>query len=399
MKVLYLGSVIKTEDCTKYLGPSVAGNKMQMGILKGLKKILVEDLYVLTETPIAAFPREKKSYIGSGSIRLTNDIDALKVPFINIFIIKQIYLIINAFVMICKWAKKNGNKKKVIICFNAFPYVAMPIILASKLFSIKTICIFADPPVDVVRRSLIGRVAKYIEDRSVVKNIKKFDGLIVLNEKSIEKYASNSKYILVDGGFDLDCTPKNQPGGQWLSIQENDMVKMVFSGALFEYNGIKNLIKAVRLVDSDRLCLEIYGSGPLEHYIEQASKEDNRVRFMGNVPNSEMIRIQQEAGILINPRHVKDPISLYTFPSKIIEYLLSGTPVITTKLNGLTKEYLDNVFVTLDETPAEIANTIDFVLKQDKDCLIQKATAAREFVIQNKNWNVWIDKIIEFIYV
>ena len=106
---------------------------------------------------------------------------------------------------------------------------------------------------------------------------------------------------------------------------------------------------------------------------------------------------QQEVGILINPRLVNDPISLYTFPSKIIEYLLSGVPVITTKINGLTKGYLDNLFVVDGETPSEIAKTIDFVIKQDKDYLIQKTKNARLFIIQNKNWKIHCEKINEFL--
>lgn len=397
MKILYLGSVIKTEDCTKYLGPSVAGNKMQIGILKGLQKILKTDLCVLTETPIASFPRENKFFVKSGRIVLTNEIDARKVPFINIFILKQISLIISSFIMICKWAIKNRREKKIIICFNAFPYVSIPVILSSKLFHAKRVCIFADPPINVVKRNYIGTIAKYLEDKSTVKNIKKFDGLVVLNKEAIKEYAPDSKYILVDGGFDIDDTPSNKPGGQWLSMKENDSIKVVFSGALIEYNGIQNLIKAIKLVDSDQLYLEIYGSGPLENYVKQLSEKDNRIRFMGNISNSKMLKIQQESGILINPRLINDNISLYTFPSKVIEYLLSGVPVITTRLNGLTRDYLDNVFVAEDDSAIELAKTIDFVIKQDKENLIKRTTVARDFIIKNKNWGAHCENIYAFL--
>ena len=38
-------------------------------------------------------------------------------------------------------------------------------------------------------------------------------------------------------------------------------------------------------------------------------------------------------------RVVNDPIAQVTFPSKTFEYLLSGTPVLSTRLNGYTHEY------------------------------------------------------------
>jgi glycosyltransferase involved in cell wall biosynthesis len=271
--------------------------------------------------------------------------------------------------------------------------------MASKVFKVKTVCIFADPPIDTIKRSFVGKIAKHFEDTVTARNIKKFDGLIVLNKKSIEKYAPRAKYILIDGGFDLDDVTMKKPGGQWLNLKDNDVVEIVFSGALNEYNGIKNLIDAVKYIESKRFCLKIYGFGPLEEYIKAASERDNRIKFFGNIPNIEMLVVQQEAGILINPRPVNDAISLYTFPSKMIEYLLSGTPVISTALNGLTQDYLNNVFIIKNEDPQGIAEAIDYVLNQDKDYLIKKAKNAQRFVVSNKNWDIHCAQIKKFIEV
>lgn len=397
MKVLFLGSVIRTEDCIKYKGPSVAGNKMQIGLIKGLSNLFVGNLTVFTQVPIGAFPKEKKILMSRGKINLVNSIYAFKIPFVNIFIIKQLFLIINTLIMIASWSLTNNNEDKVIISFNAFPYISIPTLLAGKLFKLKTVCVFADPPIDVVKRGLLGNLAKLIEDRVTKKNIQKFDGLIVLNEKSIEKYAPNSRYILVDGGFDLADTPTNELGGQWLTAQKGELVTGVFSGALTEYNGIENLVEAMKFVKSRNFKVEFYGAGPLEEYVKEASKQDNRIILMGNVPNDEMIKRQQAAGVLINPRLVSEPVSMYTFPSKMIEYLLSGTPVATTKLNGLTNEYLENSFVFRDDTAKEMAKTIDYILQQDKKDLIKKAKMARNFIVENKNWDVHSKKIKDFI--
>ena len=370
---------------------------MQIGIIKSLKKILKEDLFILTQIPIAAYPKERKICLCSGSIRLTNDIHAEKVPFLNIFCLKQMFLLINTFILICNWSRRNLNKNKIIICYNAFPFVSIPAVLASKIFNIRTICIFADPPIDSEKGNTIRRLAKYTENVSFTKYIKQFSGLIVLNEDSIRKYAPKLNYILIDGGFDVSETPINPPGGQWLNINGNDKLRIVFSGALVEYNGIKNLVSSLQYVKNTHISLEIYGLGPLEDYVINASQIDKRIKYMGNVPNSEMLKIQQNAGILINPRPVNDRVSQYTFPSKMIEYLLSGTPVITTKLNGLSIEYLNNVFAINGEKPTDIAETIELVLTQDKEYLVQKATKAREFIENEKSWDNHSYKIMEFI--
>lgn len=398
MKLLYIGSVIRTEDCTKNIGPSVAGNKMQIGLIKGLIKYFLENVSILTERPIAAFPREKTIYIKGGNIELKEKIFATKVPFINIFILKQLSLIINAFLLIKKWVKKYKREEKAIICYNAYPYIALPVLWAAKLFNIKVICILADPPLDGIKHGILGRVAKVIEDRSTKRSIRKFDGLIVLNENAIIEYAQDSKYIVVDGGFEIEDTPNTPCGGQWIDHSNEDApLKVIFSGAIIEYNGVLNLIEAAKLVRNPRFRLEIYGSGPLVSYIEKESKEDKRINYMGIVPNTEMMKIQRQAALLVNPRPTNDPISKVTFPSKMIEYLISGTPVVTTKLNGFTEDYLKHMFIFLDETPQAMADTIDDILSRDPNDLIKKSTDAREFIKEYKNWGVQSKKIIGFI--
>lgn len=396
MEILFLGSVVKPEDCTKYLGPSVAGNKMQLGIIKELKK-LHDNITVATEIPIASYPRERKIIIKASDIEVADDIQAKVVPFINIFLLKQISIIICAFLVLLKWSIRNKREKKVIITFNSFPYISIPTILTSKLFKIKMICIFADPPIDSVNRGLLGKIAQFFERKSTEKNIKDYDGIVALNKKAIEKYAPNTKFVLVDGGFDISDKPQNEPGGQWLEYSEGDIIDIVFSGGLYEYNGLKNLVEAFKSIENDNLRLNIYGEGPLKDFIKNATQTDCRIVYHGNVSNDKMLIIQQNAGVLINPRPTSDPISLYTFPSKMIEYMLSGTPVITTKLNGLTPDYLNNVFFIEDNSILEIEKGIKFVTELEKEQLINKAKEARTFIISNKTWEIQSKKIYQFI--
>lgn len=369
---------------------------MQIGILNGLNK-LHDEITVVTETPIASYPKEKKILIKSGNIEISDGIQAKVVPFVNIFVLKQITMIICSFFILLKWAIKNRKEKMTIITFNPFPYTAIPTILVSSIFKIKKICIFADPPIDAVKRSSLGKIAKYFENKSTEINIKKYDGLVVLNEKAVEKYSPNTKFILVDGGFDVNDIPENNPGGQWLQYSEGDIVDIVFSGGLYEYNGLVNLIQAFKTIDSKKLRLNIYGEGPLKEYVVDSSIINDMIVYHGNVPNELMVRIQQKSALLINPRLTNDPISLYTFPSKMIEYMLSGTPVLTTELNGLTTEYLRNLFVIESNTVREIAESIECVSKLSKDELIMKATKARDFIINNKTWDIQCEKIYNFI--
>ncbi|MBP3360682.1 MAG: hypothetical protein J6N52_07515 [Clostridia bacterium] len=43
--------------------------------------------------------------------------------------------------------------------------------------------------------------------------------------------------------------------------------------------------------------------------------------------------------MLVNPRSATDEFTKYSFPSKTMEYMLSGTPVVMYKLAGIPDEY------------------------------------------------------------
>ena len=71
-----------------------------------------------------------------------------------------------------------------------------------------------------------------------------------------------------------------------------------------------------------------------------------------------------------------------TFPSKIFEYMLSGTPVITTRLNGFNSEYYDTMYFVEDNTVNELVTGIKMVLSQTPEQLRQKAYSAYRLVLQ-----------------
>jgi len=170
----------------------------------------------------------------------------------------------------------------------------------------------------------------------------------------------------------------------------------LFSGALTEYNGIKNLIEAFHLIENVDVFLDIYGDGYLKEYVNQASQNDKRIRYHGRVDNKKVLRYQREAWLLINPRNTEDIVSKVTFPSKTFEYLLSGTPVLSTRLNGYTEEYNGTMFFIDNNSPEEIAKAITSLINNKADMQIV-ASRGREFVKNTRSWKRQAGRIYDFI--
>ena len=386
--ILFLGYAIPKEEASVLYGASVAGNKMQINILENLSKYKNLNIKCLTIYPTAAYPKGK-IFVKKELICLFGGFYSLKIGFINIPIFKQFFETI----AIYKEAKKIIKKEniKMIFTFNMFPQIGLPAKWLKKKYGCKIMTLLADLPIDdtIGRRGINLKLRSFFE-KLTKKAILYCDNIIALNKQAVDLYAPGSSYIVVEGGVDFEDMNE-------LPVKKNSIKNIVYSGALVEYSGIMNLIEAMKYVNDKEVILDIYGKGQLMEYIIQCTQNISNVKYKGSVDNSTMKNIQSKAFLLINPRPIDNPISKVTFPSKIFEYMISGTPVLTTKLNGLTDEYLDNMFFVDSDDPLILADKINEIMSLPVNVLVEKAMSARKFVIENKTWKQQCIKINEFI--
>ena len=365
---------------------------MQLGILKSLSKKMKKNLDIITIYPTASYPKVKKIIFKTHTSNIIKNIESKFIGFINIPFIKDLTQIISI-LRTCRKIIKQKEECK-ILTFNARPSVSISAIILKKIYKCEIICLLADPPVDIKERFGIKKYIMNIFWRLIEKNILYYDKIIALNEEASKIYAPKKPYIIVDGGIDIDdyVIDKNL-----CKKEDNNKKVVLFTGALTEYNGIKELIEAMKLIKDIDIELQICGDGPLKEYVIENSKENSNIVYKGVVSNKEARTLQVNSKLLINPRRVDDLISRVTFPSKMIEYMLSGTPVLSTKLNGLTKEYIENLYIIDNLDKYELSEKIKLIVNYNENELEKKQCNAKTFILENKIWDLQINKIYEFI--
>ena len=132
--------------------------------------------------------------------------------------------------------------------------------------------------------------------------------------------------------------------------------------------------------------------------INERAKTDSRIKIFGFLPSRlDLLKKQQEATMLISTRDPSEPASKYCFPSKIFEYMVSGNPVISTRIDGIPDEY----FEYLVELPDLSAQTISEKIKLIGDMSEQERSAlgkdAREFVLSQKNNIEQMKRVLKFV--
>lgn len=254
--------------------------------------------------------------------------------------------------------------------------------LLGKRYNIPVIGIITDLP------GMLGVENK--ATRKTVMRMQNFDGYILLTEQMNEIVNPNHRPYIIMEGLCASQLPELYLGKRRKVI--------LYSGSLWKNDaGIEYLVQGFINAKLSGYELHLYGTGELVPWIEEISKEHQNVKYMGCVTNSEMVKIQSDAMLLVNPRPSKEEFCKYSFPSKTIEYMASGTPVLMTRLPGVPSEYFDYVYTIEDETSEGMCKTLEIVLSKEEKDLKEFGASAREFVKEKKSQKWQSERVYEFV--
>ena len=389
MHIIYLGIISRPEDIGKIGEASVAGNKMQYNLLKYLSRYDDLKIDIVSFHPYRSFHRSKKLFVKTAKETLFEGVDLWQVGYVNLPVVKQLLLPI---VTYFKAKSLLVDDTDVLFAYDMYPTQGIPMSMLRKKVKDKTLCLLADLSVGQVKKTKgLKKLLRKLYESNTLSNMRKCQNYIALNENAMKAYAPHSNYIIVDGGIEPDEFAEKECS--WSGEEKN----IIYTGALVDYSGIMNLVKAITLIEDQRIVLDIYGSGVLQGEIERAAAENKRIRFHGSVDNKTAIKAQQSAWLLANPRPVGSEIAKVTFPSKIFEYLMSERPVMTTRLNGFSKDYDELLYWIDGEAPEDIAACINKISREIPEVILDRAKSARQYLLKNKTWEINAEKIHEFI--
>lgn len=315
-------------------------------------------------------------------------------PFINIPVLKHLCIFICSFFNVLKWGLK-GSKDKAIICDVLCVSSSMGSLLASKLCNLKSVAVVTDIFDQMVGQKSTGLKALLKKLAGVLNRIyvSHFDKYILLTEAMNGLVNPKDKsYIVMEGLCDKKLVDE-----KFTSHKKSYPKVVMYAGGLEERYGMKILVDAFKTIQDEDIELHLYGSGSYVDQLIMEIEKDNRIKFWGVKANAEIVEAEYRATLLVNPRFTTEEFTKYSFPSKNIEYMVSGTPLLTTKLPGMSEEYYPYIYLIEDETVEGYAKTLSDILRQSDEILAKKGRIARDFVLNKKNNVNQAGRIIEFI--
>lgn len=378
MRIQYISSTMIESDFINLFNksksiPGQQAQKYNRLMIEGLEANNY-DVDVISAIPIDSSCYKKFFYKGKKSRR--NNICYYYLPVFNIPGVKNFFQMIGSFIKVLISDKKN----KIVICDVLNASVSFGACVAAKIRKIPCVGIITDLP----HLMVTGTSTMYT--KLVNKNIDFCSHYVLLTEQMNSIINSKDKpYVIIEGLCDKKMENKNH--------KINSKKICMYAGLLDIRYGVKNMVEAFSKANVDDVELHIYGSGTYTLELQKFIETQKNIKYLGNIMNEQIIEKELEATLLINPRPSNEEFTKYSFPSKNMEYMASGTAVLTTNLPGMPKEYLEYVYIFEDETVEGMASTFRSVLEKDTRDLNEKGMLAKTFVLENKNNIIQVQKL------
>ena len=198
-------------------------------------------------------------------------------------------------------------------------------------------------------------------------------------------------WMVMEGAYDSSLMADD-------SVLQNDKtISIMYSGVIDLRYGIKELLDALNLLD-DNYELWFTGNGNAVDLIKSRAEVDKRIKYLGYLPTRlDLLNKQKEATMLISTRDPSEVASVYCFPSKIFEYMVSGNPVLSTRIDGIPEEYFEYI-IPLDALDAEyLATQIRSVANMSSSERYDFGNKAKLFVLNEKNTTIQTKKVLDFL--
>ena len=361
-RILFCGSYLPKEESIRIKNPQEASNNFQHEFIYKLKKHCRVDVlsYVCFDLDDKRCTQKALADAGISGVIKSNIISTCR----------EYYKL---FLTLIK------NKPDKVIVYN-MNYMYSFVWMICKILKIKCSLIIADYTPYIEEKTLGGKIKAIICGAQ----LNCFPEHIILSSELFKKMKRKNS-ILLQGGVN----PKKYEDFEISRIQ--DKAHIVYSGALEYSTGIDQFLKAIEKISNENIRISISGNGSLRNLVESAAVNDNRIEYVGFLSEAEYLNMLKNANILVNPRNMDLLQSKNNFPSKILEYLATGRPIISTQFSGF--EYFENhiVFYSGDYKELEIA--IKNIVENYEDISNKMFSLNRDFVKQFY-WDEQIKRVI-----
>ncbi len=303
------------------------------------------------------------------------------IGFVNVLILKHLTRLLSCLLLFPRLVFRERIGFLFIHGIHS-PFLLFGILV--RLFRVKVVVIITDPPGVVLPTDGFWTKAFKKIDAGIIRLLlKHVSGAVLLAPGLVDLVGERTPTLVFPGIASADFIEDEafRMATFRRDVRDGATLKIVYAGGLFRAYGVDLLLDAMRILVDAPVRLELYGWGELEDEINALSRMDSRIVYGGYLSSDQLKEKLLRADLLINPRPPDRGAAAMSFPSKLIEYLAVGRPVLTTRISSIPESWNPYFLYIESPTAAGVSAAISHVLSLDSVWLDNFSRAAQEFVL------------------
>ncbi|MEA1605402.1 glycosyltransferase [Pseudomonas spirodelae] len=395
MNILFLGGIFSEGDKDNISQNSkgsmqYAADTLQKNYITGFSQNdSVNAISVISLPFIGAYPKRYKNlFYRPVTVRESlGCATVLNVGFFNLTIFKNLHKTILAIKSILAEMKVNPSQPHFLVCYSMHLPFLLACYVVKRVKRDTHLCIIVpDLPEYMAVRKGLAKFIFHLLSLMSYSIVNRADSIVAITREMLNKFDEGIKKIVIEGIAD----------NRYISIPEVVQRKKYFlyTGTLDRRYGIRNLLDSYIGSGVDDYELFICGDGDDRKYVEGVVATGAKVKYFGQLDRDSVLTLQRNAALLINPRDNNSEFTKYSFPSKIIEYMSSGVPVLMYRLDGIPEDYYDFCYLIPRGDDGLKIKLLELSKLSDNQ-FISKGESAKKFIVENKMPDMQVAKLLD----
>lgn len=381
LKIIYVAGCVSQGAYARLYGRPDARPVFQA---QKYNRLFVEGLSAHTQVEVVGYPPADVGAMENGVIDLPDEtVEQVRYHYIRTYrrpLRRWLHVGASSFFKCLRLLDKDSVV--MIDCLNQMS--GLGALLASKVRGCRCVGVITDLP-EFLGGGLTMALSEFL--------IRHSTDYVVLT-KAMNDYVNRKEkpYVVLEGHADITME-KQVP-----SLDKKGKKRIcLYAGSIHKLYGIQRLVEGFLLANIADAQLHIYGIGDYQQELEEIAAREPSIHYGGLLLPSQVVEKEMEATLLLNPRPSDEKYVAYSFPSKTMEYMSTGTPVLTTALPCLPEEYKPYLYFIREETPQGIGDALRQTLSHSDEELFERGCQARRFVLEQRNNVVQAAKVLAML--
>ncbi len=248
--------------------------------------------------------------------------------------------------------------------------------------------------------SLRYRGVRFLETVALKRADRLFAISDALKDEIVSRGVEPDKIMIAPNGVDVRKFSPGKPNDELIQkLGLKDKLVMGYIGTFFYYEGLDLLAEAFEILASNypSLVLLLVGDGELMPKLKEfaaKSLHSDRFIFTGRIKNDLIVDYYKLFDIMALPRRDAREANLVT-PLKPLEIMAMAKPLVASDIGGhreIVTDGLNGILFSPEQTDALVEKC--GLLLGTVDSRIELGKRSRNWVIENRDWGVLIEKYI-----